>query len=707
MPTADLPNILPTILVRACGLVALLAALPTPGSAQTSADSAHADSTREQARLGAVVVTATPMPRPSAVTLSSGGLPTAVTVLDHAAIERTNLGRDVGTLLRRVPGIMSHTLGQGDVGNSIKMRGFATSTHGADVAVYVDGVPQNVPSAAIAHGMNDMSWLTPEMIERIEVIKGPFSALYGDQNRAGAVNIVTRSAAAGSSVAATLGSHGTQRGTLVLSAGRGRTSALLVADRLTDDGWRDNSDGTRGTVFLKGAAVRGRSLWSLRGTYHNADWNAPGFLNFNGLLGGPLRPTDRDTTSPPLWGNAERSAVVLTHAPAVGERGLHASAYAESYKRNRALGVNRTDVNVQHDDRRIFGARVLENLVFGERAALALGGELRGDRGDAIHRRWPGGVPGPNYTFDQDLDLLTYGVFAQGQYKPVARVKLLAGVRLDAFDHDVRNRKLPAASVKYRHSVATPRGGIVWTPLEQVDLFANVGQGFRSPNQSEISPSGSVGPLGAAGGAPQPDLEPPTVTSYDAGATAAFGYRLRLTAARYHTLNRNEITMTAPGVFASVGNTTRDGWELESRLSATDALGLYASYGRILRARINTAAPGTADRLTVPAHTVKGGVAYTVPVGAGRLLLDLDASRISGVPYFAGTPIALAFTRAYARYDLRVTHERGRVQLTAFATSQPIAFGSEVATSSAAGALIDPRPRTEGGALVRIRFRDR
>jgi hypothetical protein len=58
------------------------------------------------------------------------------------------------------------------------MQGFLSLTHGADVAVYNDGVPQNVPSSAINHGMDDLSWLTPDMIERIEVIKGPFSALY-------------------------------------------------------------------------------------------------------------------------------------------------------------------------------------------------------------------------------------------------------------------------------------------------------------------------------------------------------------------------------------------------------------------------------------------------------------------------------------------------------------------------------------------------
>ena len=392
---------------------------------------------------------------------------------------------------------------------------------------------------------------------------------------------------------------------------------------------------------------------------------------------------------------------MLTRKPATGDAGLHFSAAAEDYHRNRALGANKTDFNVQGDDRTILTARAVNDVQVGQTAALSIGVETRRDHGDAINRRWPNGTPGPTYSWNQQLKLLTYGAFTQGQYKPIESIKLLAGARLDAFDYDINNRKLPAASLKYSKSAFTPRGGVVWTPIQALDLFANIGQGFRSPNQTEISPSGSVGPLGAAGGTAYPDLAVPKVTSHDFGLNAAFGRRLNVRAASYHTLNENEILQVSPGVFASVGNTTRDGWEAESRFVATNGLDFYASYGRIIRAQINNVAPGAQDRVPVPKHTIKGGLGYTAPLG---LLLNVDASYISKVPYFAGTPLQLVYTRQYTRFDVRVTRDIRDLTLAGFVTSQPVALSAEAASATAAGLFIEPRPKTEVGVSARYRF---
>ncbi|NOT27639.1 MAG: TonB-dependent receptor [Acidobacteria bacterium] len=651
-------------------------------------------------------VTATvPQPRPSDLSVESTGLPTGVTVITYEELERTNVERDIANVVRRVPGVMPHNLNQGDTGNAIHMRGFLSSTHGADAAVYIDGIPQNVPSAAINHGMNDMSWLTPEMIERIEVIKGPFSALYGDQNRSGAINIITRSSAR-NSVAGTLGSYGNRHGSAVLSGTRGSMQGLVIADLFRNGGYRANADQTRNNFFAKGSMVQGGSRLALRTVYQDADWDAPGFLILDRVVNGSILPRERDPLVPPLWGKGHRSSVVFTRTPAKGETGLHVSAAFEDYARTRALGATQNDLNVQDDDRRILQARAVENVIFGGMAAVSVGAELRRDRGDAIHHRWIGTTtPGPNYTFNQDLNLLTYGAFAQGQIKPARYLKVLGGARVDWFDYDIANRKLPAASAKYTQSVVTPRAGVVVTPVKAIDVFANIGHGFRSPNQSEISPSGAVGSLGAPGGRPFPDLKVPKVKSYDFGVTATASTRWRISLAKYHTLNENEIVQVAPFVFDSVGNTSRDGWEVESNVVATNELSMYGSYGRITKATINNPLPNTAFLLSVPEHVAKGGAAYTTSVAAGRLMLNADAFYISGIPYFAGTPLlSLRYANAYARYDVRGTYEVRNVQFTLFGVFQPSDFISEVAVGSAAGLTYDPRPSVEAGMSVRYLF---
>ena len=639
----------------------------------------------------------------SVVGNDAASLPTSVTVIERGEIERTNVGRDVTDLLRRVPGIMAHTLDQGDIGNSIKMRGFLSSSHGADVAVTIDGVPQNVPSSAINHGMNDMSWLTPEMIDSIDVIKGPFSALYGDQNRSGAVNITTRTIAE-NSIGITVGSQGTRRLNAVLSGKSGPIQSLVVADLYQTDGSRDNNDGRRGSIFIKESMIYGDALWALRAAYQKADWNAAGFLNVNDLRSGKVSDTQRDLSSPPLWGDARRGSLVLTRVPASGAEGLRISAYVEDYERRRAVGASTTALNVLQDDRRIMGGRAVYDMLFGERAALSFGADLRRDVGTAINQNWPNSLPGSNYTFDQDMDLLTYGLFAQGQIKPVESVKLLAGLRLDSFDYDITNRKLPAASLNYQQSVATPKFGIVWTPVSNLDLFANRGSGFRSPAQSELSPSGSLGPLGASGGAAFPDLKPSKVTSYDFGFNLRATSRWRLSAASYHTVNDNEIAQIAPNVFGPVGNTTRDGWEVGSSYDLSADFSVYGSFGRVIRARINSAAAGTTNELSVPRDTYKLGAAYSMPFAAGKLLLNGDVSFISGVPYFSGTPLVKSYSRPYSRYDLRSTYSIGKFDWTTALVLQPHQYSSEVVVGSTAGLLIDPVAKTQVNLSMRYRF---
>jgi outer membrane receptor protein involved in Fe transport len=653
--------------------------------------------------LETVVVREERIAHPADLDFSSASLPAQVTVIDRAEIERTNASQDAGDLLRRVPGILAHSLGQGSIGTAIKMRGFLTASHGADVAVYVDGVPQNVPSSVINHGMNDLGWLAPEMIERIDVIKGPFSALYGDQNRAGAVNIVTRSRAR-SSIGVDVASYGSTRATAVIGGLQQSVDTLLIADMYRTEGYRDNADETRGTLFLKSSlSVAGQNL-SLRFLHHKADWSAPGFLNLNKLTSGAIRPTDRDTSTPALDGDAERSNLVFNLTPQQGNDGLSATLYAEDYRRRRNVGVNTTDINMQEDERRILGGRIVNNFRFGDRAGVTLGAELRQDRGDGIIRRWSVGQPTQNYLANLDLDLLTYGVFVQGQYKPWQRLKLLGGLRWDTFDYSIRNRKLPAASTDYSGSVATPRVGIVWTVVDGVDLFANIGEGFRSPSQAELSPSGTLGLVGASGGAANSGLNPPKVRSRDFGVNALLGNSWQLTGAIYHTTNEDEISQVSPGVFASVGDTTRDGWEMEARWLGNDAFSWYGSFGKLIKARVNSATPGAADRLSLPENTIKTGVAYARPASAGRLLLNADAAYISATPYFEGTPLSLHHAKQYIRYDLRASLEHGVDRYTTYAVLQPLKYSSESIIGSASGQLLDPRPQVIVGAAWQRRF---
>ena len=106
--------------------------------------------------------------------------------------------------MRVVPGLLTAQHQGGGKADQLFLRGF-DADHGTDVALYLDGVPINLPSHAHGQGYADLNFVIPEAIDHIDVEKGPYDARWGDFATAGAVNLVTREKFDESSVQYTLG----------------------------------------------------------------------------------------------------------------------------------------------------------------------------------------------------------------------------------------------------------------------------------------------------------------------------------------------------------------------------------------------------------------------------------------------------------------------------------------------------------------------
>jgi len=634
-------------------------------------------------------------------------LPGSVTTVTSGDLATLDIGRDISNVFRRVPGVVANNIDQGDTGNGFRMRGFATQgTHGADTAIYIDGVPQNIPSSqgGAGHGPAFLEWMTGDMIDTIDVIKGPVSALYGDQNRAGSVAIRTREggAATPSSATLTVESYGGRRGSLVLSGEHGKLRSLVVADRYSLDGFRHGAFTDRSNLFWKLSTTIGDGVYSLRATYYKSDFAGAGYLSLPAMEAG----LDPHSTmyGLPGFGAAQRKTLVFNRRPASGEAGWFATAYAEDFERSRAIQTSATQHTYGYDDRGIYGARGGNTWTFGDAAVLTLGAEARKDKGDAYRQQYRERQPTANYVNSQDLDLLTYGVFVQGQYRVLPTVKLHGGGRYDRFDYDLVNLKLPAASTGYKGSVLTPKYGAIWNVMPDVELYANVAQGFRSPAAEQISTSGSLGPLGAAGGRINVGIDPSRVRSHDVGFNATPLDGLSVAGAFYTIQNDDEIINTAPDVFVASGQTTRRGVELDLRYQFSAAFSTYLNYGRILRARLDNPAPGAGARMSVPEHTWKAGVHYRSALGPGRLTLAGDVYITAGNPYYMGTPSYERDMPTYVRYDVKATYDIGKFQGALFATLQPHEFASDIAYGTAAGLVVTTVPQASGGASLRYFF---
>lgn len=195
-----------------------------------------------------VVITATRVPAATAAGIAT------TAVIDRAAIERSGV-RDVADLLRLVPGVSVARTGGPGAQTSLFLRGGENDY----VRLLVDGVAVNDPGGAL-----DLAWLSVDDVERIEIVRGPASVLYGTDAMTGVIQVFTRRAAATSVEGeASRGRYETSlwRGT-AMRAGRGWTTLGGLARERTAGILPFNNGYARDVLSgaLRAAPVRGPSL---------------------------------------------------------------------------------------------------------------------------------------------------------------------------------------------------------------------------------------------------------------------------------------------------------------------------------------------------------------------------------------------------------------------------------------------------------------
>lgn len=187
-----------------------------------AAGAVAAQEVADTVRLPEVVVTAARMPLPR-------DLVTAPVVVLEGEVLRAEGVTYVADALRRVAGL--HVARSGSYGavTSVFLRGGQSDY----LKVLVDGVPLNEPGGAV-----DLANLTVHEVERIEILRGPASVLYGSDAVAGVVQIFTRRGRGPASVnlLGRAGSFGTVEGRAVVQGGTARAGYALEAQSLSTDG---------------------------------------------------------------------------------------------------------------------------------------------------------------------------------------------------------------------------------------------------------------------------------------------------------------------------------------------------------------------------------------------------------------------------------------------------------------------------------------
>ena len=541
-----------------------------PGPANT-ADKAPARSAtaQEPTYLETVVVTGTRSEQ------AIGNIAGAVTIIkaDDIQLGRKAIGLEES--LRRVPGVKIDDELGGTPRNRISIRGIGTRSGAAarGLKVLVDGIPKNNAGGSA----QDMVNLDLGSAERIEVIKGPSSVLYGNQS-GGAVNIITKDGKQIPDVnySQTLGSFGLSRERFEAS-GRNQDGKLSYYTSLfrTDlDGYRDLSK-TNSTGFTAKLrySVDDRSDFTLVSSYDRSFAQAPGSLTAAQFAQNPRQ------ASAASIANKSEAVIDEFRLGAIYRRELLGNDQLEvtGYYTPRHLGpFQQTGPNrvTQDFTNRGGGVKYLNmSAIGGFDNRITVGADYQNTpitTGNFV--RSTGSV-----NFELEEHATTFGVYLIDEFNLLPNLMLSAGGRFDSvkFTSDDLTKPLAGESARTFRRF-TPKLGATYRPLTTLSIYASYSEGFDAPLIGELR----VLPTGQFGF--NKDLDPEITKSFEIGARGEWwGGRGTFEVALYRQAIKNFISPFGASPLQStqnVGEARQTGFEIGSRIAVVPRLSLAVSY---------------------------------------------------------------------------------------------------------------------------------
>ena len=405
----------------------------------------------------------------------------AVSVITRDEIERSS-PTSVAGLLRTVPGVtVTQSGGPGGLAE-VHLRG-GESGH---TLVLIDGVRVNDPSTA--NDEFDFSTISPDTIERIEILRGPQSSIYGSDAMGGVVNIITRKPRGAPSLSATVegGSYGTHVERLSGGFAKGDFSLLMSGEHVATRGFSSvgNRDHDEADGFDKwDGSISGRYAPAGGPSFEFGATGTTGKYDYDGSPGWGVDPANaRNTADNALVTGYGR----LSFASPDGRVKQSLTGFATAARRHN-IEPGTPDQTYDFASHTVGGEY---RATFG---AGALGQVLAGVR---LEQEQASYAATPSWSGNFDDTATRYALFAGDQISPIDHLFLTFSGRYDGqpgADGFLTGRftaayEIPATETKLRASLGT--GAKRPTFFQRA---YNLDNGVTTPLQSEKSIGGDIG----------------------------------------------------------------------------------------------------------------------------------------------------------------------------------------------------------------------
>jgi len=669
---------LPSRLARPCHLVTLLAAaFPCLAMAEPALT------------LDSVVVTG------SRVEHNSFDLPAAIDVVDASRIGADQARVNASEALAAVPGITVQNRQNYAQDLQISSRGFgARSAFGVrGIRLVSDGIPASMPD-----GQGQAATFNLDRAERIEVMRGPMSAIYGN-HAGGVIQMFTPDGKGAPSVEGSFaaGSYGTWKSDISAQGEIGGIGYVIDASRFATDGYRDHSAAERDQTMAKLTfrPSQDGKLTFIANTFRQ-DAQDPQGLEWKDFQSNPRGVAwDKTRNNYPALAYDTRKSIDhaqggLTYEHRFGDQTVQVSAYAgqRSTTQYQSIPVGaqapaKQSGGIIDFDREFAGLSARWTGRFGlagGRLTTTLGFDYEQATDDRQgYENFVGsgvpancianicGVAGRMRRNEEDR-VATFDQYAQAEWQG-ERWTFSGGLRHSRIAFKVDDRYIVSGngndSGRVSYEKTTPTVAALYRLTDSVNLYASAARGFEAPTFNEMFYSDGGGSFNFS-------LKPATSTHYETGLKAMLGNASRLDVALFEIKTQDELVVLSSSggrtAYQNAGKTERRGLEmaldsrwaeqLSSRLAYTYLDAHYAE-----RFTTSTGAVSAGSRLPgVAAQNLFGEVAWKhQPTGFHAAVEGIIRSKVyvedsnlqKAAPGYAIANLRFGIDRKYGPLSLR------------------------------------------------------